>query len=313
MEQSRGRNSLREKVVFTRQYPIYLGDTMGVTSQYQRLHAHDALEINMIKSGTGYYLINGERYDFAEGDILLINSNDLHCAYESENLIMQVITFDASWFLGTLRCDPEILAPFKEMGTHFSNLLDRDHPRIGELRSLLLLMQEEHEAQRRSFTSAVYAYFLQFLVCVNRHFRMETLQRTKTSVSAAQLEKIWHVTRVMEEQPAYPWTLEELASLVYLSPSRFSDIFRRTVGMSPLLYLIHLRLENAYNLLQTSDRKIVDIAMACGFRTLSNFNRLFKRHIGTEPRNIRIKSAAQDSRIVSVFEKLGGAAELESM
>lgn len=290
--QHRATNSLREKVIFSKQYPVNLSDTIGVTSTYQRLHAHDALEINMIKSGTGYYMINGERYDFREGDILLINSNDLHCAYETENLIMQVITFDAAWFMGTVRCDPDVLSPFKEMGLYFSNLLDRENEHMGILRTLLLQMQEEHEAERRSYTSIVYAHMLQFFVYVNRYFRMDSLHRNKSTVTTTQLDKIWHVTRVMEEQPAYPWTLEELAALVYLSPSRFSDIFRRTVGMSPLLYLIHLRLDNAYTLLQTTDRKIVDIAMECGFRTLSNFNRLFKRHIGTEPRSIRTQTAS---------------------
>ncbi|ASA26198.1 AraC family transcriptional regulator [Paenibacillus donghaensis] len=296
----------REKVLFQREYPIHLSDTIGVTTHYQRLHAHDALEINMIKSGTGYYMINGERQDFQGGDILLINANDLHCAYETDNLVMQVITFDASWFLGSLRCDPDILCPFKEMGVYFNNLLDRSHPKMDELRSLLLRMQEEHEGGQQSYTSIVYSYLLQFLVGVSRFFRVDNLKKGKSTVSPLQLDKMRHVTRVMEQRYAYPWTLEELAALTYLSPSRFSDIFRRTVGMSPLMYLIHLRLEHAYSLLESSDRKIVDIAMECGFRTLSNFNRLFKRHIGTEPRNIRGTTPTDCSKIVSVYEQLGG-------
>ncbi|MFP4974035.1 helix-turn-helix domain-containing protein [Paenibacillus sp. CN-4] len=311
MGEMRIENRLKEKVSLSRQYPIYLGDTIGVTSQYQRLHSHDVLEINMIKSGTGYYMINGERYDFQVGDILLINSNDLHCAYETGNLVMQVITFDPSWFLGSLRCDPEILCPFKEMGVYFRNLLDRNHPQIGLLRDLLLKMQEEHEAERPSYTSVVYSYLLQFLVYVNRYFRQDNVTKTKNTVTDLQLEKMRRVTQLMEERFAYPWTLEELASLVYLSPSRFSDIFRRTVGMPPLLYLIHLRLENAYSLLESTDRKIVDIAMECGFRTLSNFNRLFKRHIGTEPRNVRGRSGSACSKIVLVFEHLGGESPVQ--
>lgn len=311
MENVRINNRLREKVSFSRHYPIYLGDTIGVTSHYQRLHAHDALEINLIKSGTGYYMINGSRYDFQEGDILLINSNDLHCAYETDNLVMQVITFDPSWFLGSLRCDPDILCPFKEMGVYFNNLLDRDHPKIELLRSILLLMQEEHEAQRHSYSSIVYAYMLQFLVYVNRFFRLDHQKKGRSSITVPQLEKIQQVTRMMEEQYAYPWTLEELAALTHLSPSRFSDLFRRTVGISPLMYLIHLRLENAYTLLKSSDRKIVDIAMECGFRTLSNFNRLFKRHIGTEPRKIRIEHNSSCSKIVLVLGQLSGERETE--
>ncbi|CAM3609106.1 MULTISPECIES: AraC family transcriptional regulator [Saccharibacillus] len=303
---------MKEKVVFHREYPIHLSDTVGVTTQYQRLHAHDALEINMIKSGTGYYIINGVTYDFEAGDIVLIHSGALHCAYEKEGLVMQVITFDAAWFMGSQRSDPDILSPFKEMGVYFTHVLDRDHPRLPELRGLLLSLQEEHDAARPSYVSVVYAYMLQFFVQVNRHFRRENVEPAAGSVSVAQLEKVRLVIGAMEERPAHAWTLEELSALAYLSPSRFSDVFRRAVGVSPLTYLIQIRLENAYHLLETSDLKIVDIAMECGFRTLSNFNRLFKRHIGTEPRLIRSKINACCSKIVPVSDHFGGVEEVGS-
>ncbi|WP_172199535.1 helix-turn-helix transcriptional regulator [Saccharibacillus qingshengii] len=297
---------LKEKVIFPREYPIHLSDTIGVTTQYQRLHAHDALEINMIKAGTGYYIINGVTYDFEAGDIVLIQSGALHCAYEKEGLVMQVITFDAAWFMGSQRSDPDILSPFKEMGVYFTPVLDRAHPRLPALRELLLAIQEEHDSARASYVSVVYAYMLQFFVQVNRHFRQENVEPSKNPVSFAQLEKIRLVIRAMEDRHAHSWTLEELAALAYLSPSRFSDIFRRAVGVSPLTYLIQIRLENAYRLLETTDLKIVDIAIECGFRTLSNFNRLFKRHIGTEPRLIRSKVNSCCRKIVPVSDHFGG-------
>jgi AraC-like DNA-binding protein len=277
----------REKLVLAKHYPIQVVDTIGVSAYYQKLHWHDVLEINLIKSGTGYYIINGQTFEFQEGDILLINSNDLHCAYETKDLVMQVISFDANWFMNSMRFDPEILYPFKEMGVHFTNLLDRDKPQIVELRALLMELQEEHDKGENSFGSIVYANMLRFLVCINRHFRTEGLARGKDSIGARQLEKMRKVIYDMEQNFAHPWTLEELAGLVYLSPSRFSDLFRRAVGTPPLLYLIHIRLAHAATLLETSEMKITDIALECGFRSLSNFNRLFKKHVGTSPKSSR--------------------------
>src|SRR4030095_5943079 len=92
------------------------------------------------------------------------------------------------------------------------------------------------------------------------------------------------VIHAMEEKYAHAWTLEELSGLVYLSPSRFNDIFGCVVGMAPLAYLIHIRLEHAVKLLESTNMKVTEIAHECGFRTLSNFNRLFKKHIGVSPR-----------------------------
>lgn len=295
----------REKIVFDRQYPIYLDDTIGVNTRYQVLHYHDALEINMIKSGTGYYMINGNRYEFEPGDILIINSNDLHCAYETRDLVMQVITFDAGWFMGNLRYDPQLLSPFQEIGLHFTNLLDRNHPEMPHMRWLLQQMQQEHRQQLPSVASMVYVYMIQFFVHLNRHFRQLDLRKPEDAVSAVQLDKVRYVLSTLDERYAYPWTLKELSALVYLSPSRFSSLFSRTVGMSPISYLTHLRLEKVCDRLGETDEKIVEIAMECGFRSLSNFNRLFKRHMGMKPKDLR-KGQSTYSKIVPVFERFGG-------
>ncbi|MEK3733985.1 MULTISPECIES: AraC family transcriptional regulator [Paenibacillus] len=274
----------KEKVRLARNYPVLIADTIGVTSLYQKLHWHNVLEINYIKSGTGYYVINGKKFEFEQGDVLLINSNDLHCAYESQDLVMLVISFDSTWFIHNLRFDPELFSPFREMGKHFSNLIPRDHPAMDKLRPILLQMQAEHEQEQRSYTTMVHSLLLQFLATVNRECRFEGQGRSEPSISERQLEKMRQVIMIMEENYAHPWTLEELAALVYLSPSRFSEIFKRAVGMPPLLYLIHIRLEQAIKLLEGGQMKVTDVALECGFRTLTNFNRLFKKHVGMTPK-----------------------------
>ncbi|MBW7452549.1 helix-turn-helix domain-containing protein [Paenibacillus sepulcri] len=277
----------KEKLILAKKYPVQIVDTIGVNAHYQRLHWHDILEINFIKAGTGYYIINGQTFEFQQGDILLINSNDLHRAYETKDLVMQVISFDASWFMSSLRYDPVILSPFKEMGVSFTNLLDRNNQQIGMLRSLLLEIQDEHNRKESSYESIVYSIMLRFLATVNRHFRNTSMNRAKQAINAQQLEKIRNVIHAMEENYTHAWTLEELASLVYLSPSRFSDLFRYAVDTPPLLYLIHIRLERAIELLESNSMKIMDVAHECGFRSLSNFNRLFKKHIGASPKKLK--------------------------
>ncbi|MCI3920845.1 AraC family transcriptional regulator [Paenibacillus sp. TRM 82003] len=290
MTRSRAVDIPREKMNLDRRFPIHIGDTVGVTDSYQKMHWHEALEINLIKAGTGYYIINGKTFEFQQGDILLINSNDLHCAYETRDLVMQVVSFDGAWLTGSIRYDPEILAPFEEMGVNFRNLLDRHHPKIGLLRALLLEMQREHDRELRSHASFVYASLHQFLAYVNRDFRVASSRENglaAEAVSAGQLDKVRRVIHTMEANLSHPWTLQELGELVFLSQSRFCDVFRRAVGVPPLLYLIQLRLERAVALLKTTDLKILDVALECGFRTLSNFNRLFYRHYGYSPRTVR--------------------------
>lgn len=284
----------KDDFTLAKTYPISINEDIGVSPLYQRLHWHDVLEINLILKGTGYYVINGKTIEFRDGDILLINSNDLHRAYEHQGLDMLVISFDPRWLLADLRYDPGILSPFKEMGLSFSNLLARDHPRMPELRSILLDMLEEHRRKAFSYISVVHSQLLRFLAYIGRDFRNDTLSakgRSGAEVSAKQLEKMRFVITAMEQSYRDNWDLEKLGELVFLSPSRFSALFKQTVGVSPMEYLIQIRLAHAVHLLENTDLKIVDIAHECGFHNLSNFNRLFKFNFGRSPSKVRESTA----------------------
>ncbi len=83
------------------------------------------------------------------------------------------------------------------------------------------------------------------------------------------------------------WKLDDLAGQVGLSKSYLSRSFRRYTGRTVIGYLTARRIEQAMLLLQTTDRKVLDIAFQCGFGDLSHFNRTFRRHVGTSPRRYR--------------------------
>lgn len=275
---------VRDQIDLPQGFPILVSQTEGVSPPFQRLHWHTALEINFIYRGSGYYLINGGRYDFRQGDIVLINSNDLHRAVETESLVMGIVMFDPSYLALEQRYDTELLDPFREMGFRFENVLDRDHPELVKLWSLLAEMREEYLSKEPHYEAVVRAQLIRFLAYVNRYFSKDSGNR---SLHARGTETIRSVLHEMEERMEHPWTLKELSDRAHLSTSRFSSLFTQVVGTSPMDYLIQLRLSKAVELIETTDGKIIDIASECGFRNLSNFNRLFKQHIGKLPSELR--------------------------
>ncbi|GMK42382.1 AraC family transcriptional regulator [Paenibacillus sp. CCS19] len=270
-------------------FPFESEETFGVVPMFQRLHWHDGLEINCIKQGRGHYIINGRTYPFETGDILLIGSNDLHCAYESpttEGLLLQVISFDRSLFAGDHRYDPDLLQAFRLMGSRYDNLLGRNHPKAALLQQLCADMHTEYTEQTSHYPTMIRSYLLRFLIEINRHCAVK--QQAGPPPLQRHHEMIQIAVRMMEERLAETWTLASIAAQVQFSPSYFSAIFKELVGMAPMEYLIQLRLARAVELLNSTDRKIIDIALACGFHNLSNFNRLFMKHIGQSPKDIRI-------------------------
>lgn len=274
----------KDEIALPHAFPMVISESKGVTPTFQRLHWHTALEINYIQKGSGYYLINGNRYEFQQGDLVLIHSNDLHRAFEAEELVMSIVMFDPGYLALEQRYAPELLVPFRETGNRFDNVLDRDNPMHGRVVSMLSGMEEEYARKEPYFEVVVRAQLIQFLALVNRYFSKKD---TIKAQHARGMDVIRAVLHQMEEDISYPWTLGELAEGAHLSASRFSSLFTQVVGTSPMDYLIQLRLSQAAHLLEATDKKIIEVAEECGFRNLSNFNRLFKQHVGKLPSELR--------------------------
>lgn len=275
----------RDWLELERAFPFDVSDTVGVFPAFNRLHWHDSLEINYVKSGEGAYLINGTTYALREGDIVLLGPHDLHRAFDTRELVLQVTVFDPALLAPDQRYDAEVLAPFIETGIRFPNVLDRDRPELATLRAILLDIQREHEAQLPSYRTMIRGQLSRLLALINRHF---SSQDTRASLDIrAKQPLVRSVLEHIHRDPTRAWTLQELAELIHLSPSRFSAIFKKLVGVPPLQYCLELRLGQAVQLLETTDRKIIDIAAECGFRNLSNFNRVFVRHVGRTPSQVR--------------------------
>ena len=82
-------------------------------------------------------------------------------------------------------------------------------------------------------------------------------------------------------------SLEMLANLENLSVSRFCTLFKTTFGVSPIQYLITIRIENACELLKNTDISIQNCALSCGYANEYFFGRQFKKQTGITPAKFR--------------------------
>ena len=81
--------------------------------------------------------------------------------------------------------------------------------------------------------------------------------------------------------------LEELLRLTGMSKPTFARQFRRLSGKTFSDFLTHIRLQTACRALKESDRPVIEIALASGFRHVSFFNRMFRRHLRCNPTQYR--------------------------
>jgi AraC-like DNA-binding protein len=86
----------------------------------------------------------------------------------------------------------------------------------------------------------------------------------------------------MHDNPAHPWTLEEMAALAGMSRARFARHFRDILGTTPGAHLNHWRLMAAQSLL-VKGRDLDFVASAVGYQSASALSRVFKEKVGESP------------------------------
>lgn len=94
-----------------------------------------------------------------------------------------------------------------------------------------------------------------------------------------------------------PIRLGEAAELASMSETAFSRFFKAKTGSNFVDFLNDIRLGHASRMLIDTKETITDIAAACGFTNISNFNRTFKREKGQTPKGFRAKHGNVGERI----------------
>lgn len=82
-------------------------------------------------------------------------------------------------------------------------------------------------------------------------------------------------------------TVESLARVAGISPSRFAHLFIDRTGITPMKFLELRRIERAKHLLLTTDQPIQQVAMESGFPNAQHFSIRFRRATGQSPRDLR--------------------------
>ncbi len=113
-------------------------------------------------------------------------------------------------------------------------------------------------------------------------------QKTPKTAPAPQLH--WLVVtlkRHAEEELGSDLSLKKLSLIYHKNEKYMGRLFRREMGVSFSEYCMSLRLRKAAGLLLDTRERVVDIALECGFNTVTYFNRVFTAEYGTSPTEYR--------------------------
>ena len=96
----------------------------------------------------------------------------------------------------------------------------------------------------------------------------------------------WQARRTLahiEANLASKMEIDELANVVALSRSHFSRAFKRSLGFSPMEYVVVRRVERAKAMISSTRESLAEVALACGFADQAHLNRRFREIVGISP------------------------------
>ena len=114
--------------------------------------------------------------------------------------------------------------------------------------------------------------------------RHRSVQNYRGGLGCARLRRIKEfVDAKMEDE----LTLCQMAHSVELSTAHFSRMFRKSTGESPHHFVLRHRVERAKEMLRAAETRVLDVAVACGFKTQQHFARVFRQMCRVSPTEYR--------------------------
>ncbi|OAH16117.1 AraC family transcriptional regulator [Streptomyces jeddahensis] len=248
-------------------------------------HTHSFVEVVVVIGGDGVHHALGGRRRLGAGDVLVLRPGVWHgyedcrrleiynCCFSAELLRRELAWMRDDPLLGHLlwtgprsahrrgllgfRLDPVALA---ESRSHLDALDGLRHAPVGLHRADLM--------GRLSLLLGLLAR----AAAAEHPDRAEAGGRTHPAVVRAM--------RLLEERPAHPWTVPELADELHLSPGYLTRLFKSVTGQPPMAYLSQHRVELAAAMLLHTDLPVARIGREVGWPDPNLFARRFRAHAG---------------------------------
>lgn len=103
-----------------------------------------------------------------------------------------------------------------------------------------------------------------------------------------------NLEQALRNDLSHQWTVDEMAAMVGLGTTTFTEKVKSYSGFSPLNYLITIRIAEATKLLKQQNLSVTDIALETGFYSSQHFATTFKKLTGYTPRDFRKKNTPNE-------------------
>lgn len=251
------------------------------------MHTHEFWEISYVYEGRGtHHFEDGSTSPIREGEFLFISPGTAHCITSPSpgkgswvrvcNLLMTQAYMDrlGERFLAVRELDEYCLKDRILRKEPFCIHLADDS---GSVNRLLMTAAHEYKHFSQGSSEIIDNSALNLLIYITRLYE-KALRHDR--ISTTKNEIIDDLIKYIKSNFGSHLTLEYLAVYAHLSPEYLSRYFKKCTGANLSDFITETRIEKAKYRLRTGNCTINEIAEYCGYKSISSFQKAFKKTTG---------------------------------
>lgn len=242
------------------------------------VHWHDEVEIICVVSGRVGYLLNGEELELSEGDVLFINSRQLHvCVQKKCECELYCLIFHPALLCASAAMNQCVTSVISESAPYL--LLNREDKRAKTIFSETAAIEgyNMHKPTGRIATmQSIYGLWLGI-------YRAAVGCRPIDAAQGGDLSVVRQMMCYAQENYAGRVTLQDLCRAGNVGRTKCTQLFARYLNTTPMEYLRNLRIENSIRMMEKGMR-VSEAGLNSGFSDVSHFSKAFSLKTGKSPR-----------------------------
>ncbi len=266
-----------------------MAEKVSLPYHYPYLHRHKEVQITWIQRGEGTLIAGNNMHDYTSGDIFLLGANMPHVFKsnpeyftndEHKRIEAISIFFNPEGVSSSLFDLPELQSSKMFMRQHQQGFKVPDNL-VSSLSRIMVMIKDETGINQL-------LHFMNLLKALTQmKSRPDPLATYGTLPGITDNEgiRIGNIYNFILQHYTEQITLEDVAKVAFMTPESFCRYFKKHTGHTFISFLNQMRVNEACKkLIAHKFESINTVAYKCGFKSINNFNRVFKTVIGNSPR-----------------------------
>lgn len=270
-------------------------------------HWHKELELLFVLGGSLLVHVEGHQSLLGTGDILLINSSEIHLTHETEesNIIL------------AFQLDPDIAVKFDpDFGSRYflcssaagNGVQNKEYFETlqYQLAEIMYVMRKKETGYIFEAASSVYK-ILNILIS---HFQTDIPEgrviQGRIEENSRYFTRISRIIRYIDRNYTKKISSSDLAEREKINPSYLSRFFHEKTGYTFSKYVAFVRLQKSLKSLVSAESNISDIALEYGFSSVKAYNTAFREIMSMTPTEWRNEKQLKNKNSISGVSKAAG-------